>query len=101
MSTALIAEDQTILLWAVVLGLVAIAIILEQRFRWAATLSSTMLVIMGGFILANVGVIPHASPVFTQLGSVVLICSIPLLLFKADIKEIFFRVTPVNISRKT
>ena len=89
MSTTLIAEDQTILLWAVVLGLVAIAIILEQRFRWAATLSSTMLVIMGGFILANVGIIPHASPVFTQLGSVVLICSIPLLLFKADIKEIF------------
>ena len=66
MSTTLIAEDQTILLWAVVLGLVAIAIILEQRFRWAATLSSTMLVIMGGFILANIGVIPHASPVFTQ-----------------------------------
>ncbi|MBQ4650964.1 MAG: DUF819 family protein [Firmicutes bacterium] len=89
MSTPIIAEDQTILLWAVVLCLVAVAIILEQRYKWAATLSSTMLVIVGGFILANIGLIPHSSPVFSTLGSVVLICSIPLLLFKADLKEIF------------
>ena len=89
MSTPIIAEDHTILLWAVVLCLVAVAIILEQRYKWAATLSSTMLVIVGGFILANIGLIPHSSPVFSTLGSVVLICSIPLLLFKADLKEIF------------
>ena len=89
MSTPFITEDQTILLWAVVLGLVAIAIILEQRFRWASMLSSTMLVILGGFILANLGIIPHSAPVFSSLSSVVLVCSIPLLLFKADIKEIF------------
>ncbi|MBQ4504290.1 MAG: DUF819 family protein [Firmicutes bacterium] len=89
MSTPIIAEDQTILLWAVVLCLVAGAITLEQRYKWAATLSSTMLVIVGGFILANIGLIPHSSPVFSALGNVVLICSIPLLLFKADLKEIF------------
>lgn len=89
MSNTIIGADQTILLWAVVLLLVAVAIILEQRFRWAATLSSTMLVIIGGFILANIGLIPHSSDVFSSMTSVVLVCSIPLLLFKADIKEIF------------
>lgn len=85
----LITEDQTILLWAVVLAIVAVSILLEQRFKWAAMLSSTMLVIIFGFILANVGLIPHASPVFSSMTSVVLVCSIPLLLFKADVKEIF------------
>lgn len=89
MSNTLIGADQTILLWAVVLLLVAAAIILEQRFKWASTLSSTMLVIIGGFILANVGVIPHSSDVFSSMTSVILVCSIPLLLFKADVKEIF------------
>ena len=88
MSNTLIGADQTILLWAVILLLVAGAIILEQRFKWAATLSSTMLVIIGGFILANIRLIPHSSDVFSSLSSVVLVCSIPLLLFKADIKEI-------------
>lgn len=87
--TTLIAEDQTILLWAVVLAIVAIAIVLEQRYKWASTLSSTMLVIFMGFILANIGLIPHSSAVFSSMTSVVLVCSIPLLLFKADVKEIF------------
>jgi Predicted integral membrane protein len=86
--TTLIGEDQTVLLWAVVLILVAVAITLEQRYKWASTLSSTMLVIIGGFILANIGVIPHSTTVFTSMSTVILVCSIPLLLFKADIKEI-------------
>ncbi|MBQ8564154.1 MAG: DUF819 family protein, partial [Firmicutes bacterium] len=88
MSNPLISADNTILLWAVDLLLVAGAIILEQRYKWASTLSSTMLVIIGGFILANVGLIPHSAPVFSAMGSVVLVCSIPLLRFKADVKEI-------------
>ncbi len=87
--TPLIGADQTVLLWAVGVVIVAVAIMLEQRFRWAATLSSVMLVIIFGFILANLGLIPHSSPVFSALGNVVLVCSIPLLLFKADVKEIF------------
>ncbi|PKM90473.1 MAG: hypothetical protein CVU87_02020 [Firmicutes bacterium HGW-Firmicutes-12] len=84
----LIAGDQTILLWAVIIGIVALAITLEQRFRWASALSACIICIITGFILSNIGLIPHSSAVFSSIGSVVLVCSIPLLLFKVDVKEI-------------
>ena len=84
----LIAADQTVLLWAAVLLVVAVSIFLEQRFRWAATISSTILVIVGGFILANIGIVPNSAPVFSSIGGPVLLCSIPLFLFKANVREI-------------
>ena len=37
-SAPLIGEDKTVLLWAVVLVVVAISIVLEQRYKWAASL---------------------------------------------------------------
>lgn len=88
LSTPLIGEDQTILLWAVVLGIVAISIFLEQRYRWAAALGSCVLCIFIGLACSNLNLIPHSSAVFTNIGRVILLCSIPLMLFKANIKQI-------------
>ncbi len=88
MATSLIKEDQTVLLFAVVLAIVAISITLEQRYHWASVLSSCILSIFGGFVAANIGLIPHSAPAFSAIGNVILICSIPLLLFKANVKQI-------------
>lgn len=84
----LIGEDQTVLLFAVVLALVAVSIALEQRYHWASVISSCILCIFGGFVLSNVGLIPHAAPVFDSINNVILICAIPLLLFKANVRDI-------------
>ena len=47
-SAPLIGEDKTVLLWAVVLVVVAISIVLEQRYKWAASLGSVVLCIFIG-----------------------------------------------------
>ncbi len=87
-STPIIKEDQTVLLWAAVLLVVAIAIVLEQRYKWAAAIGSVVICIFVGLFLSNIGVLPYSNAVFSGIGNVVLLCSIPLMLFKADIVRI-------------
>lgn len=87
-SVTLIGSDQTILLWAAIITIVAISVTLEQRYKWASSIGSCVLCIFFGFVFANLKIIPHSAPVFSSIGSVILICSLPLLLFKVDIKEI-------------
>ena len=87
-SAPLIGEDKTVLLWAVVLVVVAISIVLEQRYKWAASLGSVVLCIFIGLFLSNIGIIPYSSGVFSGIGNVVLLCAIPLMLFKANIVKI-------------
>ena len=85
---SLITEDQSLLLWAVILLTVTIAIYLEQRFKWAASIGAIVIVILAGLALANIHLIPYASPTYSAIGSVLLPCAIPLFLFKANIKQI-------------
>lgn len=87
-STPIIKEDQTVLLWAAVLVVVAIAIVLEQRYKWAAAIGSVVICIFVGLFLSNIGVLPYSNAVFSGIGDVVLLCSIPLMLFKANIVRI-------------
>ena len=84
----LIIENQSILLVGVVLVIVAVAIILEQRFKWASFVGSFFICIMGGFILSNLNVIPHSSPTFGAIDGIILLVALPMFLYKADIKAI-------------
>lgn len=87
-SGTLIGEEQTILLWAVVLVIVAVSIVLEQRFKWAASLGALVFCIFLGLACSNLGIVPHSSPVYTGINNVVLLCAIPLFLFKANVVRI-------------
>lgn len=86
--SSLITAEQPVLLWAIILTVVAFAIYMEQRFRWAASIGSIVLVIFLGLLLSNVHVIPYSSGTYDSIGSIVLPCAIPLFLFKANIKQI-------------
>jgi len=86
--SALIREDQTILLIGVVLLIVAVAIALEQRYKWASFVGSFFICIMGGFLLSNLHVIPHSSAAFSAVDGIILLVALPMFLFKADIKAI-------------
>ena len=85
---SLIAEDQSILLWAVVLVTVAIAIFLEQRYKWAAAIGAIVTILFAGLLFSNIHLIPYSSPTYSAIGSILLPCSIPLFLFKCNVKQI-------------
>ncbi len=88
MNFSIIKEDQTILLVGIVFTIVAVSIFLEQRYKWASQISACLLCIVGGFVLSNIGLIPHTSPVYDVISNMILLVAIPLMLFKANVKDI-------------
>lgn len=87
--TSWIQAEDTLYLWMVVMLVTALAITIEQKFKWGARVSSCVMCIAGGMILANLKVIPFASPVYDSIGNILLLLAIPLLPFKSDIRKIY------------
>ena len=87
--TSWIQADDTLYLWMVVVLVTAIAITIEQKWKWGARISSCVMCIAGGMILANLKIIPFTSPVYDSIGNILLLLAIPLLLFKSDIRKIY------------
>ena len=84
-----IKPEDTLYLWMVVISVTALAITVEQKWKWGARISSCVMCIIGGMLLANMRVIPFAAPVYDSIGSIVLLLAIPLLLFKSDVRKIY------------
>lgn len=86
---SLISPDQTWVLWAFLVGWAAVSIVLEQKFSWASKLSGAIIALVGAMLLANLQIIPVASPVYDAVWSYVVPLSIPLLLFQSNIVKIW------------
>lgn len=89
MTSSFIKPEDTLYLWMAVISITALAITIEQKWKWGARISSCVMCIAGGMILANLKIIPFASPVYDSVGSVVLLLAIPLLLFQSDVRKIY------------
>ena len=63
-ANSLISPDNYWVLWAILIGWAAVAIILEQKYSWASKLSGAIIALLGALILGNTGVIPLESPVY-------------------------------------
>ena len=85
---SLISTENTWALWAILVGIAALAIWLEQKYSWASKITGCVLALLGMMILANVGVVPTESPVYDSVWSYVVPLAIPLLLFQCNIKKI-------------
>ena len=85
---SLIGYDDILLVLVVVIAIVGITVSMEKKWGWAATISSTVMCILFGLILANLRVIPFESPVYSTAGSILLPLAIPMLLFRSDLKKI-------------
>lgn len=85
---SLISADNTWVLWAILVGDAALAIWLEQRYKWASKVTGCVLALLGMMILSNIGIIPTASPVYDSVWDYVVPLAIPLLLFQCNIKKI-------------
>ncbi|MCI8710582.1 MAG: DUF819 domain-containing protein [Dorea sp.] len=86
--TTLIPENDIWTIWAIVIGIAALAFFLEQRFKWGAKISSVLLALIGSLVLVNLRVLPTGSPVYDALGGYILPLAIPLLLFQSDLRKI-------------
>ena len=68
--TSWIQAGDTLYLWMVVVLVTAIAITIEQKWKWGARISSCVMCIAGGMILANLKIIPFTSPVYDSIGNI-------------------------------
>jgi uncharacterized membrane protein len=86
--TPLIPATDHTTLWALIAGGTALAIWLEQNFRWAARLSGPVLALLIAMVLSNAHVVPTESPAYDFVGDWLVPLAIPLLLFRANVREI-------------
>ena len=86
----LISPDNSWALLTVLFASTAIAIWLEQTYRWASKISGSIITLVIALILVNLHVIPHSAPVFDDIvwGYAVPL-AIPLLLLQTNIRKIW------------
>lgn len=84
----LIAPDQTFALSAAIMAIVAFSLWAEAR-PWGQKIGGPLLLLAIAMAAANLGVIPHAAPVYDTIGGLLVPMAIPLLLLRADFRTIF------------
>lgn len=86
---AFIAKDDNWTLWAIIIVWAAMSIFLEQKYKWASTISGAIIALVGAMLLSNFKVIPTSSPVYNTVWNYAVPISIPLLLFNSNIMKIW------------
>jgi uncharacterized membrane protein len=83
-----IKPDDALALWTFLIAWAAVSIWLEQKYRWAATLSGCMIALLGAMLAANLKIVPLDAPAYDAVWAHVVPIAVPLLLFDADIRRI-------------
>ncbi len=73
---------------AIIAGMTAMAFWLDLHYRWARQVGATMLVIVFGAVLSNLGVVPFRSVVYDAISGPVTSLSIVWLLFAVDVRDL-------------
>ncbi|HLR19444.1 MAG TPA: DUF819 family protein [Staphylococcus sp.] len=84
-----IGKDETWLLWAIIIVWATVSLFLEQRYKWASTVSGAIIALVGAMLLSNFKIIPTSSPVYDTVWDYIVPLSIPLLLFNSNILKIW------------
>ncbi len=88
MNVPIISPDNSLVLWAIIVGGATLSIVLEQKYKWAATVSGAIIALVLAMALSNIGIIPTASPTYDVVWNYIVPLAIPLLLMKCDIRKI-------------
>ncbi len=83
-----VSPEDTWTLWAIILTGVAIAIYLEQTYKWAAKMSGPVLALVAAMVLSNLKITPTSSPTYDVIGDYLVPIAIPLLLMRANLRRI-------------
>ena len=84
---AVIAQDQTVLLGAILVAAAFVGL-WSERYAWGAALSGAVVTMLTTVVLSNVGILPSAAPVYDLVWAYLVPVAIPLLLFKANLFRI-------------
>lgn len=84
----LVGADNTWMLWTIAILGAAIAIYLEQKYKWAAKLTGAIIALILAIVLSNFGIIPMSAPVWDAVWGYVVPLAIPLLLLQCDMRKI-------------
>lgn len=84
---SLIGAESTALLWAAILGITAFGFWSQQSTRWGRALTGIIVAMALAMLLSNIKVLPSHSPVYDTIFSNILPLAIPMLLFRADVRE--------------
>ena len=88
--SSLIASDDIWGLLAVLCAGVGTAVILEQKYRWAAALSGVVMAMLMGMLLSNLAILPTNSVFYDDIiWSYAVPLGIPLLLLQCNIRKIW------------
>ena len=86
----LIQADDTWGLLGVMCISVALAIYLEQKYRWAAKVSGCIIALILAMVMGNIGIIPTSCVLYDDIvWGVIVPLGIPLLLLQCDLKKIW------------
>lgn len=93
---SLISAESTWILWAILVSSAALAIVLEQKYKWANKVTGCILALLFMLILSNLNIIPTQSKVYDCVWDYVVPLAVPMLLFHANIKnmERFWKNAP-------
>ncbi len=89
---SLIAPDNAMAVMAALFAIAGLAFILEKT-RVGGQLTGAVIAILGAILAANLKLIPHSSPAYDFVFTYFVPVLIPLFLFKADLRKIFFEAT--------
>lgn len=87
--TSLISAENTWALWAILIGIAALSIYLEQTYAWASKVTGAIIGLVIAMALSNIGIIPVSSPTYDNVWGYVVPLAIPLLMFETNLRKIW------------
>ena len=94
---SVISPDNNLAIMAA-LFVIAGAAFLAEKTRIGAHLTGAVIAILSSIVAANIGLIPHSAQAYDFVFSYFVPILIPLFLFKADLRHMFFETTRMTIA---
>lgn len=83
----MIDPDNTLALWAALFGIVAFGVWAEGTV-WGRRLTGTIVILLAALFLANTGILPNSSPVYSTVMSNFVPLALALMLLRVDLKSL-------------
>lgn len=85
---SLIAPDDHWVIWTSLVGVSAVSLYLERRYKVFQKITGALVAMVGGMVLSNTGFLPTESASYDVIWEYLIPLAIPLLLIKSDVRRI-------------
>jgi uncharacterized membrane protein len=86
---SLISPDDHWVIWTFLVGMAAMSLFLEQKFKIIRKFTGAATALCAGMLVSNIGLMPFESPSYDIVWEYIVPLVIPLLLIKTDFRVIF------------